>query len=226
MNTALIGILIVIALSTYLVGSIPTAYLVGRVNGIDIFSVGSGNMGATNISRTLGFRWGALVLIVDLLKGVAGVLIGRMLGGTYFVLGAFTGGLAVIIGHNWSLFATLITRKIRGGKGAATSAGAWIALVAAWWWLIAGPALMFFAMISLTRYVSLSVLVTGAVAALGGAVAGLQGILPKPYALFGVIMLLLLFYRHRENIQRLLAGTERRVGNQEKPLESSGTAHS
>jgi len=196
----------------YGIGAFPTAYLVGRINGINIFTIGSGNMGATNVSRALGFRWAALVFVVDFAKGCLAVLIARALPGNA-AHNAVVGGLAGIIGHNWSIFVALITGKLRGGKGAATSAGTWVILFAPWWYLILFPALVLVAIIALTRYVSLGVMVTATVAALGAVL--LVVTIPttsRSLAPYGIILALMIFYRHRENIQRLREGRERRLG--------------
>ncbi|MBE2196821.1 MAG: glycerol-3-phosphate acyltransferase [Anaerolinea sp.] len=208
---------VIAVLIAYLLGAVPTAYVVGRLNGINIFAVGSGNMGATNVTRALGPQWGAVVMIVDLIKGALGVLIARALNpGEDLIIATFASGVAVIVGHNWSLFATLLTGKIRGGKGAATTAGGWIVIFGHWPYLIFGPALLFIAVVISTKYVSLSVLMTGVIGAVGAVLAAFSGVIPDWYALYAVIAALLLLYRHRENIDRLRKGTERRLGERIK----------
>lgn len=206
-------VLTVLALS-YIIGSFPTAYLVGKINGINIFELGSGNMGTTNVLRTLGTYWGALVLIVDLAKGIIAVWLGReiahmnndiMSQASASVISA----LAVVIGHNWSVFATLITGSIRGGKGAATAGGTWLVMMPAV--VIAVPMLVMVCVVLLTRYMSLGVLVSTVTAALViGLLVGMNELEPV-YLLYWAVGVLV-FYRHRDNIKRLLAGNERRVG--------------
>lgn len=106
----------------YLLGSIPTAYLAGRLTrGVDIRKVGGGNMGALNATRELGQVTGLIVLLVDVAKGAAAVLIAKALGvSDFWILAA---GFAAIIGHCWPIFL-----KFRGGKGAATAIGVFFAL--------------------------------------------------------------------------------------------------
>src|SRR5579859_4014170 len=115
-----IGLPLAIFLVAYIVGSFPSAYLIGRLNRINIFDVGSGNMGANNITRALGFKWGAVVILMDVSKGIAGVLLGRVLMPGDELSGGVIGAIAVVVGHNWSVLATLITGRLRGGKGVAT----------------------------------------------------------------------------------------------------------
>src|SRR3954468_6606060 len=107
----------------YLIGSFPTAYIVGRINHINIFEMGSGNMGANNVTRSLGLKWGVLVWAVDSFKGILAVTIARLLMTSDWISASVIGAIAVVVGHNWSFLATVITGKLRGGKGAATAAG-------------------------------------------------------------------------------------------------------
>src|SRR5579859_5825407 len=108
-----IGLPLAIFLLAYVVGSFPSAYLIGRMKGINIFDVGSGNMGANNITRTLGFKWGLVVVAMDVTKGVAGVLLGRVLMPGDQISGGVIGAIAVVVGHNWSLLATILTGRLR-----------------------------------------------------------------------------------------------------------------
>lgn len=186
--------LVLYSLLAYLVGSVPFSYLVARARGVDIRTVGSGNVGATNVARSVGYPWGALALLLDAAKGV----LSASLSGAWS-LPLWPAAFAVV-GHNWSLF-----MGMKSGKGVATSLGilfvvSWpVALVAiALWGLIA----------SLTRTVS---------------VASVASLLSSPLLLWlggsapGTILLmaglgLLAAFQHRENFQRLLEGTERRLG--------------
>lgn len=195
---------------SYLIGSFPTAYVVGRLNRVNIFEVGSGNMGTANTVRALGLRWGLLVWAIDILKGVIAVLLARAILYPYLGWANIIGGLVPIIGHNWSFFATLLTGTIRGGKGAAIWWGTFIMMAPAY--VIAGVALVFGGIIALTRYISLGVLTSVAVGVLWLLVLIGQGELPTIYALYATLAALLIFVRHRENIERLLAGKERRLG--------------
>lgn len=213
----MVGQLILVALIAYVLGAIPTAYVIGRINGINILKVGSGNMGATNVLRTLGLRWAAAVAVVDLLKAISAVLIGRALVPGNQDAASVVSGVAAIVGHNWSVFVLFLTGTLRGGKGAACSAGTWLVLFGGWPLIVVAPLAAFAVLLYITRYVSFSVLTTGVIAALmalGGIALGTPGI-PSLYALYVLAMLVMLFFQHRQNIERLRAGTERRIGQRE-----------
>lgn len=138
----------------YLIGSIPTAYVVGRyLYGFDIRRRGSGNVGATNTLRTMGTIPGLVVLGVDALKGVLAVLLGQALGGPVLVILA---ALMAIVGHNWSIFL-----ELQGGRGVATTAGALLAMAPlALFWAF----LIWLAVVIFSRYISLGSIVAAAVA--------------------------------------------------------------
>src|SRR5579864_5231183 len=117
--------------SGYLIGSFPTAYLIGRLNGINIFKSGSGNMGANNTYHALGAAWAAIVWIIDAGKGALAVLLARYLARLVAVDEATVttfSALAVVAGHNWSIWVTLLTGELRGGKGASTAGGTWLVM--------------------------------------------------------------------------------------------------
>ncbi len=210
-------VLLTILLS-YLMGSFPTAYLVGRLNGINIFESGSGNMGTANATRVMGFKWGLVVWAGDILKAVVAILIARALLAPSLGWANVLGAVFAVIGHNWSIIATVLTGRVRGGKGAATWWGAFMMMAPAP--AIAVVALLFAGIVALTRYISLGVLasVAAGAASLAVLVALGQGLTVGPaetiniYLVYAVVAGVVVFYRHRENIQRLLAGTERRFG--------------
>ncbi|QGP93700.1 Glycerol-3-phosphate acyltransferase [Neomoorella glycerini] len=182
----------------YLIGSIPTAYVVGRyVYGFDIRRRGSGNVGATNALRTMGTFPGLLVLAVDALKGMLAVWLGQAMGGPW--LAAIT-ALVAIIGHNWSVFL-----EFQGGRGVATTAGAVLAMAPP---VIFWAALLWVVIVVFTRYVSLGSILAAAVAPF----LMLFFHRPWPYILFAFAGATLVIYRHRPNIKRLLAGTEHKLG--------------
>ncbi|GAB4572377.1 MAG: glycerol-3-phosphate 1-O-acyltransferase PlsY [Anaerolineae bacterium] len=205
-----------VVVGAYLIGAFPTAYLVGRLNGINIFEVGSGNMGTNNAIRAMGFGWGIVVWAVDIAKGILAVWLAMQ--ALPNGVAQVTGALAAIAGHNWSIFAALLTGKLRGGKGAATWLGTF--LVMAPLPVILFIAVLFVVIVALTRYVSLGVLTSVAVGALAmillavSHVEGALGVMEASdlYVLYGVLAAVMIFYRHRDNIQRLLSGTERRLG--------------
>lgn len=205
----LLTVLGVIILS-YLMGSFPTAYLAARLKGINIFEVGSGNMGGTNVIRSLGTGWGIAVLAIDILKGITAILISRYMWQENQAAATTISAIAVIIGHNWSLFASLITGTLRGGKGAATAFGT--ILMIAPLQLILALCVVGGAVVALTRYVSLAVLVMVSVALVWMLVLIGERQLPTEYLAYTLIVAVMTLYRFRGNIQRLLAGTERRLG--------------
>ena len=186
----------------WLIGSITTAYLVGRANGVDLRKVGSGNLGATNVFRTLGWKWGLLVYAIDVAKGALPVFWLPVLAGVDrgWPWGVVF-GVAAIVGHVRPVF--LLGRG--GGKGVATASGVFMALapMAALAALIA-----FLVVVSASRYVSLGSL-AGAVV-LPIALAFQERSL-TPIVAVGILVSGFVFWTHRENIQRLRHGQERRI---------------
>lgn len=204
---------------SYLIGSFPTAYFVGKARNVNIFEVGSGNMGGTNVARAVGKGWAIFTGLVDISKGVFAVWLARdIILPEQIGVATSISATSVVVGHNWSLFATILTASIkegklrlivRGGKGAATAFGAMM-MIQPFQSLVA--AAIGIAIISRTRYVSLGVLI-------GFAVANVWLILlvgtefQKPILLvYAVALSAMLLLRHWGNVQRLLAGTERRLG--------------
>jgi glycerol-3-phosphate acyltransferase PlsY len=203
--------ILLVVIASYLIGSIPTAYLVGKLNNIDIFAVGSGNMGATNVSRALGIKWGILVLAVDALKGVLAIVISKILAPDLGMIAITVSAIVVIIGHNWSLFATLLTGTLRGGKGAATAFGT--LLMIAPYYVIIGIMFIGGFILARTRYVSLAVLTMVAIAVIWLTILALQHTLDSMVIFYCWALSVLIIVRFRENIQRLAEGKERRFGD-------------
>lgn len=196
------GSLILVVLLAYLLGSFPTAYLVGSVNGVDLRTVGSGNLGATNVMRTLGWKWGLVVYVVDFAKGVLPVtLLPRVSEGAPFWLPMVAGTVA-ILGHVKPVF--LLGRG--GGKGVATASGVFAGLAP----IPAVAAISSFALVvAATRYVSLGSMVGAVVLA-----SVLQWQSPgSPLAWLGTSIAAFVLFTHRDNIRRLLRGEERRIGS-------------
>ena len=196
---------IVLAFLAYLLGSIPSGYLVARAKGVDIRAVGSGNIGATNAFRILGKSPGILVLLVDALKGFAAVQLGalalaKIFPGTPPEYLAITAGIAAILGHNFTCWL-----RFKGGKGIATSAGVLLALVP---WALAIILSLWIILFLTTRYVSIGSLAASFV--LPFATWFTTGHDPGLTIVTGV-MGALAIYKHRRNIQRLLDGTENRI---------------
>jgi glycerol-3-phosphate acyltransferase PlsY len=182
----------------YLLGSLPTGYLVARTYGVDIQKVGSGNIGATNVLRSVGVFPAIVVMLADPLKGALATLIPMWLGLTPWAIAL--SGLAVVLGNNFNIFL-----RLKGGKGIATSLGMFLPIAPAA--TLAALALALFTM-ALGRYVSLGSLV-GMVSA---PLLLVMGEFHVSALLLAVAVALLAVYRHRENIVRLAKGEERRFG--------------
>lgn len=194
---------LIIILVSYFIGSISTSYIIAkRMMGVDIRTQGSGNAGSTNVLRTLGKKAGILTFVGDLLKGVVAVLIAKVIATiahTDVTTASYIAVVFVVIGHNWPIYL-----GFRGGKGVATSLGAMIAVNP----VIALSCFAFFILIVyVTKYVSLG---------------SVLGICTSPIIMFfignykGLAVTLFLsasvIFKHRENIKRLLNGTERKIG--------------
>jgi glycerol-3-phosphate acyltransferase PlsY len=204
------------AVAAYLLGSIPTGYLVARARGIDIRTVGSGNIGAANVFRMLGKPAGIFVLVADGLKGfAASAWLADFMIRSFAVVPEQTedlrivAGICAVLGHNFTCWL-----KFRGGKGIATSAGVYFALAP----LAAGIALGAWVVVfALGRYVS--------VASIAAAVALPAAVWFTKDSLFlGMVTTalgLLAIFKHKSNIQRLLNGTERRVGQKSATTEAT-----
>ena len=200
-----------IVLSAYLLGSIPTGYLLARFRGMDIRQVGSGNIGATNVFRILGKKAGTFVLLADALKGfIACYFLGRLAEELfkadvnleaapreYYSLVA---GLAAILGHNYTCWL-----KFKGGKGIATSAGVLIALVP---WALLIILAIWIMVFATSRYASLASI--SASFSLPFAVWLTGGTRTMVLIMAGVGALAI--YKHKANMKRLLHGTESKVG--------------
>src|SRR5262245_52497654 len=193
------------AIAAYFVGSIPTGYLFGRSRGIDIRKTGSGNIGATNVFRTLGKTAGIAVLAIDAVKGFVPT--------KFLLFGAtpetreyhsMVAGLFAILGHNYTCWL-----RFKGGKGIATSAGVVIALVPYGLLITLGVWLIVFAA---SRYVSLASVVAALVLPLAAWAVGRSPAMITLCAILGGLAI----YKHRTNIQRLLGGTEHRFGRKKE----------
>ncbi len=184
----------------YLAGSIPSAYIAGRLRGINLREHGSGNLGATNVSRVLGWKTGVVVLIADMLKGALPVLmLPGIISSTRPDLWALTFGVAAIVGHVRPVF--LLGKK--GGKGVATGAGVFLALA---WLPFLITQVVFFAVIFTTRYMSLASLC--AALTLPIAILLWTGDMFSPVFLASVSIVVFVFWNHRANIGRLRHGQE------------------
>ncbi len=191
-------------LASYLIGAIPFGLLAGLAKGVDVRTVGSGNIGATNVMRAVGMRMGVTVFALDVLKGVAGVMICRTLGMEGWELGL--AGVFAVLGHSFSPF-----MFFKGGKGGATSLGVMSAIYPP-----AGLACLvtWLLLIKLTRYVSIGTII----GVLVGPITIYLLLPPHDIELAVVlsIIFLLIVGRHNENIERLMSGTERKMGDKRK----------
>ncbi|PYL17984.1 MAG: acyl-phosphate glycerol 3-phosphate acyltransferase [Verrucomicrobia bacterium] len=198
-----------VALLAYLLGSLPTGYIAGRLVGVDIRKVGSGNVGATNVTRALGKRFGYPVFLVDFAKGLAAVMLAVIMAkaaqsSAQFVdLCAAIGAICSLMGHSYSIWL-----GFSGGKGVATLMGAlfginWItALIVCVVWIVVFEA---------TRYVSLASIAAAVALPIALAIMLFLKELPTPIPLyFSFCLGAIVVVRHRSNLSRLVKGTEPR----------------
>ncbi|MCK4547122.1 MAG: glycerol-3-phosphate 1-O-acyltransferase PlsY [Candidatus Eisenbacteria sp.] len=195
----------------YLLGSIPFSYLAGRLRGVDLREHGSGNLGASNTYRVLGAGFAVPVLILDIGKGAAGVIVAGWLAGALGWEPASwcrsAAALGTIAGHIWTVFL-----KFRGGKGVATAAGAFLGLTPI-------PALISFVvwllLVVLTRYVSVGSMIGTLVLPIGVYFVGARppsvAAASRPEFWLAVIIAVVVLAKHRSNIRRLLDGNENRL---------------
>jgi glycerol-3-phosphate acyltransferase PlsY len=202
-----------IVILCYLIGSFPSGYLVGKSQGIDIRQHGSRNIGATNVLRVMGKKWGYLVFLCDSLKGFLAVKLGVLLAaaagtGGDATLAGVAGGICCIIGHNYTVWL-----GFKGGKGIATSIGVLLAIVPIL--IVVIVLLVWLAVFFLWKYVSLASIC--AALSLPLAVLILFPLVARGnywvLVIFSIIVAALAVWRHRSNIDRLLQGKENRFGS-------------
>ena len=188
----------------YLLGAIPFGYIAGKLfGGVDVRDHGSGSIGMTNVMRTVSRPVAILVLALDMGKAVGAVVLAGMIADAPLV--ETLTGIAVIAGHSWSVFI-----GFSGGKGTATGWGALFALSP-----IAGivASIIGVGLVALTRYVSLGSMVAATLGSLTLAIfAVVSESVPLEYALYGAVGAPIILFKHRDNIQRLLKGDERKLG--------------
>jgi len=196
--------IVLIIISCYLLGSIPFGYIVGKLfKKVDIRELGSGNIGATNAFRILGPSLASLVLLGDVGKGILSIYLVRFLNIDNLLILTIA-GLAVICGHDWSLFL-----GFKGGKGIATTFGVVFALNP----IISVLALTVWGIVVITtRYVSLSS-VSAVISIFIFTILFKQ---PYEYIIFSAIILILGIFQHKENIERLRSKKERKIGEKIK----------
>nr|WP_072935144.1 glycerol-3-phosphate 1-O-acyltransferase PlsY [Schwartzia succinivorans] len=185
-------------LLSYLIGSIPTGLILGKLLwGVDLREHGSHNIGATNAWRTLGKGPGIIIFLLDFLKGVIGVALGMYFAGTPLMM--VLGGIMAIVGHSWS-----ILLKFKGGKGVATGLGVIVMLMPSTALMVF---LIWFVIVLITKYVSLGSIVAAACVPLFAWLFNQ----PCEYIVFSVLAAVFVIYRHKTNIGRLLNGTESKI---------------
>lgn len=196
----------------YLIGSIPVGFILGKlVRGIDIREHGSGNIGMTNVMRILGVKAGVFVFFADIAKGAAAVALAWAIlaySPNMVVWGQVAGGAAAIVGHSWPIYI-----GFKGGRGIATGFGA--VLVLSWpVGLIAFT--VFLLVVGLSRYVSLGSILaalTMLLAMIPFVVLDVWSFGHFAYIVFGLVVVPIVIFRHRDNIRRLLSGTESKIGS-------------
>lgn len=206
-----IGLIIAMTGVAYLVGSFPAGYLLGRLWGVNVLEGGSGRTGGTNVFRSAGVLPALLTGALDIGKGALAVwLAGQVCPAESQSVAEAFAGAAVILGHNYSVFL-----RFRGGAGVGTSLGALGAI-----YLPAGVALLslLLVVIAITRYASVGSLTVATLMPIVLLVLGTTDTLPLTYLLYGLLAWVIVVNAHRPNIQRLLVGAERRLGEKKGQL--------
>lgn len=182
----------------YLVGSIPFAFLLTRKRGVDLRRVGSGNVGATNVLRTAGVRAAVLAMALDGIKGTIAVLAAQSISAG--LAASVMAALASVVGHVYPVWL-----RFRGGKGVATAAGAFAVLAPV---ALGVATTVFVIAVAMTRFISVGS-IAGAITLV---VIAAVGDAPNTVAAGAAAAALIIIHRHRGNLARLFAGTERRIG--------------
>ena len=189
--------------AAYLIGGIPFGYLIGRLRGVDVRTVGSKNIGATNVFRTVGKKWGFLAFVCDVLKGFVPTLAAKTCGGIGWLPLAV--GIACVLGHMLTPY-----MKFRGGKGVATAFGMLIGLIPA---LVGAAFLVFAVLFAASHYISLGS--CGAAAFLCVAiwfpVLDSCGRANLPQCILVSLIAVFVIWKHRANLGRLVHGTENKI---------------
>ncbi len=195
-------------LLAYLIGGIPTSFIAGKLNGIDITKHGSGNSGATNALRVLGTKIGVTVMLIDAFKGVVAILVGRWIMSLFSIevtqIYDITLGITAILGHVFSIYL-----KFKGGKGVATTAGVY-ALLSPLAFIIA--LIAFIVVVASSRYVSLGSIIAAIVLVTSQFVMNyLGGFQELPILILTVLVALFIILKHKQNISRLIKGNENKL---------------
>jgi len=204
-----------VALGAYLIGSIPSGYVVGRINGVDLRKEGSGNIGATNALRVLGKKWGYLVFAADIFKGWLSVTLAYAFAERFApdqaVVAGILAALFSVLGHNFPVWL-----GFKGGKGIATSAGIMLALFPIWVFLFA--LVVWLALFYGTRYVSVASIFAAISLSVSSTILAFFGKCDWLLVPVAIAMSILAVWRHKSNIERLLAGKEKKFEKKGSPL--------
>ncbi len=192
----------------YFMGAIPFGLVIGRLRrGVDVRDYGSGATGVANVTRTAGKAAGVLVFMLDVGKGAVVAIVARAIigwGGTGWYAAAGAAGFAAMVGHSWSVYI-----KFRGGRGVTVGVGALLGM----YWPVGLAGLgVFFIVVVFTKYVSLASMIAASSSIWISIPLVALDILPIEYLIFSIVGTSLIVFRHRDNIKRLIAGTERKAG--------------
>ena len=187
----------------YLAGSIPFGFLIGKMRGVDVRTVGSKNIGATNVFRTVGKKWGLLAFLCDFLKGFVPVLLAKKFGGEAHLPLAV--GLMTVVGHMFTCF-----MKFKGGKGIATGFGMLVGLLP---WLVLTAFGIWAVTVWISHYISLGSCLAAAFLAVGVWFPwlGSEGCRNLPLSIVVTLVALVAIYKHKTNIRRLIDGCENKI---------------
>ena len=201
--------LLMLAVPTYLIGGIPFGFIIGKMRGVDVRTVGSKNIGATNVFRTVGKGWGLLAFVCDVLKGFFPVLVAKMAVAdpeipTYSWT-AIAVGVTAVIGHMLTPY-----MKFKGGKGVATAFGMMLGLIPA----LVGTAFGLFALVfACSHFISLGSIAASAflAVAIWFPILGTVGRADLPQCVLVTLIALFIIWKHRANISRILHGNENKI---------------
>lgn len=195
-------LIIITGIVGYLLGSINSSLVVGKFYGVDVRQHGSGNAGATNTLRTLGKKAAIIATLGDMIKGFIACIIGLLLAKQ---MGIMTAGILAIIGHNWPIYF-----KFKGGKGVLTSLAVVVMMDPKIALILLG---IFIIIVAITRYVSLGSIVATVLFPILAATLFKK---PLEFIIYSSILALMIVFRHRTNIGRILKGTESKLGAKKK----------
>ena len=198
-------IYVIFAVAAYFCGSIPFGFLIGKMRGVDVRTLGSKNIGATNVYRTVGHKWGFLAFFCDFLKGFIPTLLAKLLFPEVPYLAIMTGVLCVV-GHMWTCF-----MKFKGGKGIATGFGMLVALIP---WMVLTAFGIFVVTVWLSHYISLGSILAAAflLVAVWFPILGNPGVSADlPQCVLVAVVAAFAIWKHRSNIGRLIKGCENKI---------------